>query len=190
MHLGCSVISKCNFQFFLVSFDRVTLLLLTSGKGAKNLCIFSLRTNSFSKIIHQLLPNWVTDPQYRTFWSAPNVHTTQKTDSNKLLVMAGLPLAQSASLRPTTPLCHGRHQKTNKFGSATKESVLPPKNQQQKLHWHHERHVNFALAPPPYILSIYPGRRRVTLAHCKHSPFGGGGEWLGSTPISTLSFFD
>ncbi len=103
---------------------------------------------------------------------------------------AELPLAQLASLRPTMPLRHGRHQKTNKLGSATEESVLPPKNQRQKLHWHHELHFHFALPPPPYILSTYPRRRRVTLVHCKHSPFGGEGEWFGSTPKSTLSFSD
>ncbi len=101
--------------------------------------------------------------------------------------MVELPLAQSAPLWPTTPLCHGRHQKTNKFGSATEESVLPPKNQRQKLHWHHELHLHFSVAPPPYILSTYPGQRRVTLVHGKHSLlwWWGGMVWQ-YTKIYTL----
>jgi hypothetical protein len=49
-------------------------------------------------------------------------------------------------------------KKQHKFGSATEEAVLPPKNQRQKLHRHHELHLRFALTPPPYPLSTYsPG---------------------------------
>jgi hypothetical protein len=124
--------------------------------------------------------------QYRTFRSAPNISTAQRTDSNKLLVTAELPLAQSAFLRPTTPLRHGRHQKTNKFGSATEESVLPPKNQQQKLHRHHELHLHFP--SPPLRISSPPtlgrGGSRWRIANIPPLVVGGNGLAVHQNPHS------
>jgi len=61
---------------------------------------------------------------------------------------------------------------------------------------HHHRHQRRTSSPyRPCSPSVSPlhlpaGWRRVTLAHCKHSPFVGGGEWFGSTPKSTLFFSD
>jgi hypothetical protein len=82
-------------------------------------------------------------------------------------------------------------KKQHKFGSATEESVLPPKNQRQKLHRHHELHLRFALTPPPYPLSTYsPGGEGSRWRIPNILPLAVGGEWFGNTPKSTLFFSD
>jgi hypothetical protein len=82
-------------------------------------------------------------------------------------------------------------KKRHKFGSATEESVLPPKNQRQKLQRHHELHLRFALAPPQYLLSTYlPGGEGSRWRIPNILPLAVGGEWFGSTPKSTLFFSD
>lgn len=55
-------------------------------------------------------------------------HQPNTVDNNKLLVTADPPLAQLVSLRPTTASSPWSSPKINtKIGSATEESVLPPK---------------------------------------------------------------
>ncbi len=77
-----------------------------------------------------------------------------------------------------------------KFGSATEESVLPPKTN-DKWHRHHELHLRFALAPPLYPFSTYPpGGEGPGWRIANILPLEVGGEWSGSTPKSTLSFSD
>jgi hypothetical protein len=53
-------------------------------------------------------------------------------------------------------------KKQHKFGSATEESVLPPKTNDKNC----IGTMNF--------ISVLPWRS-LTLVHCKHSPLGGGG---------------
>jgi hypothetical protein len=57
------------------------------------------------------------------------------------------------------PLRHGRQQKTTQIRFCYRGISTSSQNQRQKLHRHHELHLRFALAPPPYPLSTYPPGR-------------------------------
>jgi hypothetical protein len=81
-------------------------------------------------------------------------------------------------------------KKQHKFGSATEESVLPPKTNDKNCIGTMNFISGSPLPPSISPLHLPAGQRRVMLAHCKHSPFGDGGEWFGSAPKSTLSFSD
>jgi hypothetical protein len=82
-------------------------------------------------------------------------------------------------------------KKQHKFGSAKEESVLPP-NTNDKNGIGTMNFISVSPSPPPSVspLHLPAGQRRVTLAHCKHSPFGGGGGMVWQyVKIKIHSFF-
>ena len=126
-----------------------------------------------------------------TFRSAPNIPTAQRTDSNKLLVTADLPLAQSTSLRPTRASLPWSSPKNNaNLVLLQRNQYFLPKPTTKTASAPRISSPFCPRSPSISLLHLPAGRRRVTLAHCKHSPFGGGGGWFGSMLKSTLSFSD
>ena len=132
-------------------------------------------------------------PSTRAIRSAKTAPTTQTqtADSNKTSVTVELPRAQLASLRPTRPLRHGRHQKTTQIWFCYRGIGTSSQNQRQKLHRHRELHLRFALAPPLNPLSTYPpGGEGSCWRIQTFSLLRWGGEWFGSMSKSTLFFSD
>jgi hypothetical protein len=82
-------------------------------------------------------------------------------------------------------------KKQHKFGSATEESVLPPKTNDKNC----IGTMNFISISPSLPLRIpSPPTHRAEKGHAgalqTFSPWRWGGEWFGSTPKSTLIFSD
>jgi hypothetical protein len=77
-----------------------------------------------------------------------------------------------------------------KFGSATKESVLPPKTDNKKG----IGTMNFiSISPSPPLCILSPLTRRAEKGHAgalqTFSLWRGGGEWFGNTPKSKSTLF-
>ena len=81
-------------------------------------------------------------------------------------------------------------KKQHKFGSATEESVLPPKTN-DKNSIGTMNFISVLHSSPLYPLSTYPpGGEGSRWRIANILLLAVGGEWFGSTPKSTLSFSD
>jgi len=100
-----------------------------------------------------------------------------------LLVTVDPPLAQQASLRPTTASRPWSSPKNTKIGYATEELVLSPTNQR---HRHPRTHLHL---PPSPLFTCPPGGEGSCGRIQNILPFVVGGEWYGNTPNTLFLCF-